>query len=448
MGTVPNCGTDETRSAIDAAYNAWAKWRSLSAKERSRFLKNWHALIEENKEDLAKIITLEMGKPLAEAISEISYANNFLEWFAEEGKRIYGDIIPSNKLGQHLVVIKQSIGVAAAITPWNFPSAMITRKCAPALAAGCPVVIKPSSETPFSALALMELAHQAGFPKGVVNIVTGDSSVIGKELTTNNLVRKLSFTGSTAIGKLLMQQCGSTVKKLSLELGGNAPFIVFEDADIDKAVSAAIAAKFRNTGQTCICANRIFIQNNIFDEFATKFTKAVNKLRVGNGLTSDVHQGPLINQAGFDKVKSLVDDAVSKSAKIMCCGHPHELGSLFFEPTILTEITEDMRLVKEEIFGPVASLFRFDTEEEVVKHANNTNYGLAAYFFTRDSNRIWRVAENLEFGIIGSNEGIVSTEVAPFGGFKESGIGREGSKYGIDEFLEIKYLCMGSARSF
>jgi succinate-semialdehyde dehydrogenase/glutarate-semialdehyde dehydrogenase len=443
VGQIPCCGAVEARKAIDAAGAAWPAWRSLGAEERGSFLWRFAHLIDENKEDLARLITLEEGKPLAEAVAEVNYANAFVKWFAEEGRRVYGDLIPSLRQGQHLLVIKQAIGVVAAITPWNFPAAMITRKCAPALAAGCPVVIKPAEETPFTALALAVLAEEAGFPKGIFNVLTGIPEEIGLELTTNPLVRKFSFTGSTAVGQLLMKQCASTVKKVSLELGGNAPFLVFDDADLDAAVKGALLAKFRNMGQSCVGANRILVQNKVYEAFTEKFVAAVKKLKVGNGLEPGVEQGPLINEAALTKVKEHIMDAVSKGAKIMCGGKSHALGGLFFEPTVLTEAQSSMRLAKEEIFGPVAPLFRFETEEEGIQKANDTPFGLGGYFYSRDIHRIWRVAEALECGMVGINEGLFSNAVAPFGGYKESGIGREGSKYGIEEFLEIKYLCMG-----
>jgi len=443
LGTVPNLGETETAAAITAANNALPAWRSKTAKERAAILRNWFNLILENQEDLAVMMTLEQGKPLAESKGEVIYGASFIEWFAEEAKRVYGDIIPEPMGGRKILVLKQAIGVVAAITPWNFPNAMITRKCAPALAVGCTVVIKPAESTPFSALALAELAERAGFPKGVINIVTGDPKPIGAELTRNPLVRKLSFTGSTAVGKLLMQQCAGTVKKLSLELGGNAPFIVFDDADLDQAVAGVLASKYRNTGQTCVCANRLLVQNSIYDTFAEKLTAAVLKLKVGQGLETGVQQGPLINAAALQKVESHVQDALSKGAKLLCGGAAHALGGTFYQPTILGDVTPNMRIAREETFGPVAPLFRFHNEAEAIALANDTEFGLAAYFYSRDLGRVWRVAEALEYGIVGINEGIISTEVAPFGGIKESGFGREGSKYGLDDFLEIKYLCMG-----
>lgn len=444
LGYVPACGKEETQQAILAAETAWKFWRDLTAKQRADYLWHWADLIAKNKEDLAVLMTLEQGKPLAEARSEIDYGNAFITWFAAEGRRIYGDIIPSNQRGQHLLVVKQPVGVVAVITPWNFPFAMITRKCAPALAAGCTVVIKPAEDTPFSALALTALAEEAGIPPGVINIVTGEPAVIGGELTSNKLVRKLSFTGSTAVGKLLMQQCAGTIKKISLELGGNAPFIVFADADIEAAVQGVIAAKFRNTGQTCVCANRIYVQDKIQDDFARKLVAAVKELRVGNGLVDNVQLGPLINTAAVEKVQSHISDAVIKGGKILCGGKKSTAGEYCFEPTVITDMHETMQIAKEETFGPVAPLFKFHDEADVIRMANDTDFGLAAYFYSRDMQRIWRVAEALEYGMVGINVGIISTEVAPFGGCKESGIGREGSKYGIEEYLEIKYLCMGS----
>lgn len=444
LGTIPNCGTEETRAAIKAANAAWPAWRSLTAKQRSDILWAWAELIDANKEDLARIMTLECGKPINESRGEIDYANSFIKWFAEEGRRVYGDVIPSNKPDQRIIVIKQSIGVCAAITPWNFPAAMITRKIAPALAVGCTVVVKPDSSTPFSALALAVLAEKAGIPAGVFNIVTGDANTIGIEMTSNPIVRKLSFTGSTAVGRLLMAQSAPTIKKLSLELGGNAPFIVCEDADIDAAVQGAMVSKFRNAGQTCVCANRLFIQDSIYDVFAEKLTAAVKKLKVGNGLEEATQLGPMINQRGVDKVQRHISDAVSKGAKIQCGGKPHALGGTFFEPTVLTEVTMDMQLAREETFGPVAPLFRFKTDAEVIEMANHTEFGLAAYFYSQNMKRIWQLAEALEYGMVGINTGLISTEVAPFGGVKQSGIGREGSRYGLEDYLELKYLCMNS----
>ncbi len=443
IGTVPSLKAKETRGAIEAANAAWGEWRSKTGKERCNILRKWYNLMMENQEDLAILMTTEQGKPLAESRGEIAYAASFIEWFGEEAKRIYGDVINHPLPGKRIVVLKQPIGVVASITPWNFPAAMITRKCAPALAAGCPVVIRPASYTPFSALALAELAHQAGIPKGVLNVITGPASVQGKELTSNPIVRKLSFTGSTEIGKKLMQQCAGTVKKVSLELGGNAPFIVFDDADLDAAVQGALASKYRNTGQTCVCANRILVQDSVYDTFAKKLVEAAKQLKVGNGLEDGMQQGPLIDMRAVEKVEEHIADATSKGAKVIAGGKRHKLGGTFFEPTVLADVTTDMLVTNDETFGPVAPLFRFKNEDEAIEMANATQYGLASYFYARDMGRIWRVSEALEYGIVGINEGIISNEVAPFGGIKESGIGREGSKYGIDDFVEIKYLCMG-----
>ena len=443
LGTVPAMGPAETRRAIEAADAAWGPWRAKTGKERAQALRAWFELMMANQEDLAVLMTAEQGKPLAEARGEVAYAASFIEWFAEEGKRVYGDTIPTHGPDKRIIVIKEPIGVVAAITPWNFPAAMITRKCAPALAAGCPVVIKPASETPLSALALAELADRAGIPKGVLNVVTGAGSAVGGELTANPTVRKLSFTGSTEIGKVLMAQCAATVKKTSMELGGNAPFIVFEDADLDAAVAGAMMSKYRNTGQTCVCANRILVQDGVYDEFSGRLSQAVSGLIVGPGLKGETHQGPLINQAAVDKVEEHIADAAAKGARIVVGGKRHALGGTFFEPTIIADVTPDMLVSREETFGPLAPLYRFSTDDEAVAMANDTEFGLAAYFYSRDIGRVWRVADALEYGIVGINEGIISTEVAPFGGMKESGIGREGSKYGIDEFVEIKYLCMG-----
>ena len=443
LGTVPKMGAGETARAIAAAEAAMGPWAARTAKDRAAVLRRWFELIMDNQQDLATIMTAEMGKPLAEAMGEIVYGASFVEWFAEEAKRIYGDTIPAPAADRRVVVIKEPVGVVAAITPWNFPNAMITRKCAPALAAGCSVVIKPAEDTPFSALALAELAERAGIPKGVVNIVTGVPADIGGELTSNPTVRKLSFTGSTPVGKLLMKQCAETVKKVSMELGGNAPFIVFDDADLDAAVAGAMASKYRNTGQTCVCANRILVQDGVYEAFTEKLAAAVGELTVGPGLTTDATQGPLINRQGLDKVEALVADAVGKGAKVVCGGKRSDLGQTFYEPTILTGIDATMRVASEEIFGPVAPLYRFTTEEEAIAMANDTPFGLAAYFYSRDIGRVWRVSAALEYGIVGANEGIISSEVAPFGGVKESGVGREGSKYGIEEFVEVKYICMG-----
>ena len=441
LGNVPLCGAAETHRAIDSAYAAWPAWRALTARRRAQILQAWNRLIVDNADDLAQIITAECGKPLAEARGEVIYGASFVEWFAEEGKRTYGESIPSPAANTRLLVIKQPIGVCAAITPWNFPLAMITRKVAPALAAGCPVIVKPAEATPLSALALAMLAEQAGFPAGVFNVVTGRPAEIGGELCANPIVRKLSFTGSTAVGRLLMAQCAPTIKKLSLELGGNAPFIVFDDADLDAAVDGAIAAKYRNTGQTCVCANRLLVQSGIYDAFAARFAEKVGGLKVGNGAEAGVTQGPLINAAGLGKVEAHVADAVAKGARVLCGGARHARGGNFFQPTVLADVTPAMAVAREETFGPVAPLFRFATEAEAIALANDTEFGLAAYFFTRDIGRSWRVGEALEYGMVGVNTGIISNEVAPFGGIKQSGLGREGSKYGIEDYLEIKYLC-------
>ncbi|NUB21513.1 succinate-semialdehyde dehydrogenase, partial [Azospirillum formosense] len=440
----PMMGADETRRAIDAAERAWPAWRALTAKERAKTLRTWFDLMMANQEDIARIMTAEQGKPLAEARGEVAYAASFIEWFAEEGKRVYGDTIPQHLPGRRIVVTKEPIGVTAAITPWNFPAAMITRKAGPALAAGCPMVIKPATATPLTALAMAVLAERAGIPAGILSVVTGSARAIGGEMTGNPTVRKLTFTGSTEIGKELMAQCAGTVKKISLELGGNAPFLVFNDADLDEAVKGAIASKYRNTGQTCVCANRLLVQSGVYDAFAAKLAEAVKALKVGPGLTTEgAQQGPLIDMAAVEKVEDHIRDATEKGARVVLGGKRHELGGSFFEPTILADVTPAMKVAREETFGPVAPLFRFETEEEAVRMANATEFGLAAYFYSRDIGRVWRVAEALEYGIVGINEGIISTEVAPFGGMKESGIGREGSKYGIEDYLEIKYLCMG-----
>lgn len=444
LGHVPKITAEQVQQAIEAADMAWQGWRDTPAKERSAIMRQWFNLIIENQEDLATIMTLEQGKPISEARGEILYGASFVEWYAEEAKRVYGDTIPAPSQDKRIVVIKQSIGVVAAITPWNFPNAMITRKCAPALAAGCPVIVKPASETPFSALALAELGQQAGFPKGVLNVITGNAKIIGGELTASPTVRKLSFTGSTDVGKTLMRQCAGTVKKISLELGGNAPFIVFDDADIDAAVDGAMASKFRNTGQTCVCANRIFVQDAVYDEFSTKLAQKVQQLTVADGLSLSAEQGPLINANAVKKVEEHIKDATEKGATVILGGQRHDLGGQFFQPTILAGVTTDMLISHEETFGPVAPLYRFSHDDEVIKLANDTPYGLAAYFYSQNIKRIWRIAEALEVGIVGINSGIVSTEVAPFGGIKESGIGREGSKYGIDDFIEMKYLCFGN----
>jgi len=443
LGTIPKMGAEETRRAIEAAQAAYPAWRAKTAKDRAAILRRWHDLMMENQDDLARLMTAEQGKPLAESLGEIVYAASFIEWFAEEGKRIYGDIIPTHAPGKRIVVTKEPIGVCVAITPWNFPAAMITRKAGPALAAGCTMVCKPATATPYSALALAELGERAGIPAGVFSVVTGASGAIGGEMTSNPLVRKLTFTGSTEIGKLLMAQCAGTVKKVSLELGGNAPFIVFDDADLDKAVEGAMASKFRNTGQTCVCANRFLVQDEVYDAFAEKLTRAVEKMVVGDGLKGLTQQGPLIDSAAVDKVEEHIADAVGKGAKVISGGKRHALGGTFFEPTVLADVTTDMIVSREETFGPVAPLYRFETEEEALKMANDTEFGLAAYFYSRDIGRVWRMMEGLEYGIVGANEGIISTEVAPFGGMKESGIGREGSKYGIEEFVEVKYGLIG-----
>ena len=443
IGTVPDMGTDETLMAIDAANAAFPSWRAKTAKERAKILHRWFYLIMENQEDLALIMTMEQGKPLTESRGEIAYAASFIEWFAEEGKRTYGDVIPSHQTGTRIVVLKEPVGVCAAITPWNFPAAMITRKAGAALAAGCTMIVKPASQTPLSACALAELAYRAGFPPGVFNVITGASGPIAKELTSNPTVRKLTFTGSTQVGKLLMAQCAGTVKKLSLELGGNAPFIVFEDADLDQAIAGAISCKFRNTGQTCVCANRFLIQDIIYDQFAEKLTQAVSAMKVGPGDDPAVSQGPLIDMNAVEKVENHIADALAKGGKILIGGKRHRLGGTFFEPTVLTEADPSMLISQEETFGPVAALFRFSTENQALAMANDTRSGLASYVYTRDLGRTWRVAEALEYGMVGINTGIISTEIAPFGGMKESGIGREGSRYGIEEFIEVKYLCMG-----
>ena len=444
IADVADMGASETKSAIAAAKAAMPAWAAKTAKERANILRAWFNLIMENQEQLAHLLTLEQGKPLAEAMGEIAYGASFIEWFAEEGKRIYGDIIPSHGADKRILVLKQPIGVVAAITPWNFPNAMITRKVGPALAAGCTAVVKPAEDTPLSALALALLAEQAGLPSGVLDIVpTRDAAPVAKVLTDHVDVKKLSFTGSTRVGKLLMKECANTVKKVSLELGGNAPFIVFEDADLDAAVVGAMMSKYRNAGQTCVCANRILVQSSVMDEFSAKLKIAVEALSVGDGMTSGVTTGPLINPAAVAKVQGLVQDALSKGAKAVIGGDVHALGGNFYQPTILTGVTPDMDIAHAEIFGPVAPLFSFEDEAEALSMANDTPYGLAAYFYARDMGRVWRVAEALEYGIVGINEGIISTEAAPFGGVKESGVGREGSKYGIDDYVEIKYLCMG-----
>ena len=443
LGTVPKMGADETRRAIEAAERALPEWRARTGKERAVVLRKLYELMIENQEDLAQLMTAEQGKPLTESRGEIVYAASFIEWFGEEGKRVYGDTIPGHMRDKRIVVLKQPIGVCAAITPWNFPAAMITRKMGPALASGCTMVLKPATQTPFSALALCELAERAGVPKGVFSCVTGSAKAIGGEMTTNPIVRKLTFTGSTAVGKELMEQCAGTVKKLSLELGGNAPFIVFDDADLDAAVKGAIASKYRNAGQTCVCANRLLVQDGVYEAFAAKLAQAVKAMKVGAGAETGTVIGPLIDMKAIEKVEEHVGDALKKGARVVIGGHRHALGGSFYEPTILADVTTDMQVTREETFGPVAPLFRFKSEAEAIEMANDTEFGLAAYFYSRDVNRVWRVSEALEYGIVGINEGIISTEVAPFGGVKESGLGREGSKYGIEEFLEVKYLCLG-----
>ncbi|RAS34479.1 NADP-dependent succinate-semialdehyde dehydrogenase [Paraburkholderia bryophila] len=443
IATVPRMGTAETRRAIDTANAAWPAWRATTAKQRAVILRKWHDLMMENADDLAKILTTEQGKPLAEAKGEIQYAASFLEWFAEEGKRVNGDTIPTPASDKRIVVTKEPIGVCAAITPWNFPAAMITRKVGPALAAGCPIIVKPAEATPLSALALAVLAERAGVPRGVFNVVTGEPKAIGAEMTGNPIVRKLSFTGSTPVGRLLMAQCAPTVKKVSLELGGNAPFIVFDDADLDAAVAGAIASKYRNSGQTCVCTNRFYVHDKVYDAFAEKLRVAVEQLKVGRGTEDGVTQGPLINEAAVLKVESHIEDALAKGARIVTGGKRHALGHGFFEPTVLADVTPAMKVARDETFGPLAPLFRFSSDEEVIRLANDTEFGLASYFFSRDIGRVWRVAEALEYGMVGINTGLISNEVAPFGGVKQSGLGREGSHYGIDDYVVIKYMCLG-----
>ena len=442
IGSVPKCGRDKTRIAIKAAEKALPKWKAKTAKERSILLKKWFDLIMLNQEDLAKIMTIEQGKPINESRGEIGYGASFIELYAEEGKRVYGETIPDPLPDRRIVVIKQPVGVIGAITPWNFPSTMITRKCAPALAVGCSVVVKPASQTPFSALALAVLAEQAGFPPGVFNIVTGSANEIGKELTENPIVKKISFTGSTEVGKILLKQSSSTVKKVSMELGGHAPFIVFDDANVDEAIIGVMQSKFRNSGQTCICANRIFVHEKIYDEFLDKFVKEVEKIKVGNGLDSNTNSGPLIDQYSLEKVKEHVNDAVNTGAKVAIGGDIHELGGYYFQPTVLSNVTTKAKITYEETFGPVAPLYKFSSDEEVIKMANDTPFGLASYFYSRDIGRIWRVAEALEYGMVGVNTGMTTKAEIPFGGIKESGLGREGSRYGLDDYLEIKYISM------
>ena len=443
LGTVPKMGAAETRRAIEAAERALPAWRDLTAKERSQTLRRWFELIMQNQEDLARLMTLEQGKPLTESRGEIAYAASFIEWFAEEAKRIYGDTIPGHQKDKRIIVIKQPIGVTAAITPWNFPAAMITRKAGPALAAGCTMVVKPASQTPFSALALAELAERAGIPKGVFSVVTGSAGDIGNELTANPIVRKITFTGSTEVGAKLMEQCAQGIKKVSLELGGNAPFLVFDDADLDEAVKGAMQSKYRNAGQTCVCVNRIYVQDGVYDAFAQKFQAAVEKLKIGNGLDDGVDVGPLIDDRAAAKVKEHIEDAVANGARVVTGGNAHSLGGSYFEPTLMINVPHTAKVAKEETFGPLAPLFRFKDEAEAIALANDTEFGLAAYFYARDLGRVFRVAEALESGMVGVNTGMISTEVAPFGGVKSSGLGREGSKYGIEDYLEIKYLCLG-----
>jgi succinate-semialdehyde dehydrogenase/glutarate-semialdehyde dehydrogenase len=443
LGTIPKMRTDETCRAISAASVAMVGWAAKTAKERAVILRRWFELIMQHQQDLATLMTAEQGKPLAESVGEIAYAASFIEWFAEEAKRVYGDVIPGHQADKRIVVLRQPVGVVAAITPWNFPAAMITRKAGPALAAGCTMVLKPATQTPYSALALAELGSRAGLPAGVFNVITGSAAAIGGEMTSNPIVRKLTFTGSTEIGKKLMAQCSGTMKKVSLELGGNAPFIVFEDADLDAAVQGAIASKYRNTGQTCVCANRLLVQASVYEAFAKKLQDAVAKLRVGDGLAGATEQGPLIDGKAVEKVEEHIADAVAKGAKVAFGGKRHALGGTFFEPTILTGVTPKMLVAREETFGPIAPLFKFETEAEAIAMANDTEFGLAAYLYTRDLARSWRVSEAIEYGIVGLNTGLISTEVAPFGGVKESGMGREGSKYGILDYTELKYVCIG-----
>ncbi|MGP5211661.1 NAD-dependent succinate-semialdehyde dehydrogenase [Psychrobacter alimentarius] len=442
IGTVPMMGGDETRRAIEAADTAQLTWAKKTGKERSIILRRWHTLIAENIEDLALLMTHEQGKPIAEAKGEIQSGLDYLEWFAEEAKRVYGDVIPGHMADKRLIVIKQPVGVTAAITPWNFPHSMISRKAGPALAAGCPMIVKPAMETPYSALAMAYLAQQAGIPDGIYSVVTGDPIAIGEEMTTNPMVKKISFTGSTRVGKILMKQCADTVKKMSMELGGNAPFIVFDDADIDAAVTGAMMSKYRNSGQTCVCANRLFVQAGVYEAFSQKLAEQVRAIKVGNGLESGVTQGPLISKAAADNTEALVKDAKDKGATVLCGGQRVDADKNFFNPTILTDVNNDMRIANEEIFGPIAPIFKFDTDEEAIALANRTEYGLAGYFYSRDIGRVWRIAEALEVGMVGVNTGMLTTELAPFGGVKESGLGREGSKYGIEEYVETKYICL------
>ena len=443
LGTVPRMGAVETRRAIEAAERALPTWRAKTAGERAKILRDWFNLMHQHVDDLALIMTLEQGKPLLEAKGEVAYAASFIEWFAEEGKRLYGDTIPAHHSDKRIIVIKEPIGVCAAVTPWNFPAAMITRKVGPALAAGCTMVVKPASQTPFSALALAELGERAGLPPGVLSVLAGASGEIGDEMTSNPIVRKLTFTGSTEVGKVLMKKCADTVKKTSMELGGNAPFIVFDDADLDAAVEGAMASKYRNAGQTCVCANRLLVQSGVYDAFLEKLSVAVSAMKIGDGTEDGVVIGPLIDAAAVAKTEEHIADAVAKGARIVVGGGRHELGGNFFQPTIVADVTSEMIVAREETFGPMAPIFRFETEAEAIQMANDTEFGLAAYFYARDIGRIWRVSEGVEYGIVGINTGIISTEVAPFGGVKESGLGREGSKYGIDDYVEMKYLCMG-----
>ncbi|HET8596407.1 MAG TPA: NADP-dependent succinate-semialdehyde dehydrogenase [Castellaniella sp.] len=442
LGTVPNMGAAETRRAIEGAQAAWGAWRAQTAKQRAAVLRRWFELMTAHAWDLAVIMTAEQGKPLKESQGEIAYGAAFLEWFAEEGKRAYGDVLPTFAADRRIVVTKEPIGVCAAITPWNFPSSMITRKAGAALAAGCPLVVKPAEQTPFSALALAVLAEEAGIPAGVFSVLTGEAAAIGGEMTSSDLVRKVSFTGSTEVGRLLMRQCAPSIKKLSLELGGNAPFIVFDDADLDAAVEGAIASKYRNSGQTCVCTNRFYVQDAVYDEFSRKLVQAVGKLRVGNGMEEGVTQGPLIDADAVAKVEEHIADAVAKGGRVLTGGKAHELGRTFFQPTVLADALPGMKLAREETFGPLAPLFRFRSDDEVVRMANDTEYGLAAYFYSRDIGRVWRVAEALEYGMVGINTGLISNEAVPFGGVKQSGLGREGSHYGLDDYLVVKYLCM------
>lgn len=443
LARVPSMGKAETRRAIELAETALFSWREKTAAERSAILRRWYELILENKDDLAIIMTQEQGKPLAESVGEVVYGASFIEWFAEEAKRVYGDTIPSQQADRRILVLKQPVGVCAAITPWNFPNAMITRKAGAALAAGCTMVIKPAGDTPLSALALCELAQRAGMPPGVLNVVTGPAGEIGDELTSNPIVRKLSFTGSTEVGRILMAKCATTIKKISMELGGNAPFIVFDDADLDAAVTGAIQSKYRNAGQTCVCTNRFLVQDSVYDEFATKLAAAVTKLQVGDGMDDGVTQGPLINEDAVNKVEQHISDAVAKGASILVGGARHKLGGTFFQPTLMVDVSSRMLLAHEETFGPLAALMRFSSDEQAIEMANDTEFGLAAYFYSQNLSRVWRVSEQLEYGMVGINTGIISTAIAPFGGVKQSGVGREGSKYGIEEYMEIKYLCMG-----